>query len=189
MQPFETPRFACMINGEIYNYRDLCNHYPCDLRSNSDCEIVVHLFEKIVGTEKSTIKHMKTLIGMLDGEFAIIIYEFATNDVFYGVDQVRARPLFIGHANSKQEIWLASELKGMASAREVHEVRAGECGHIVKPWIGFEMTRGTHFSYDALREVPQLENAKFTFPQSAERVHDLFMENLRLKSNPERQAG
>lgn len=188
MQPFETSRFVCIINGEIYNYRSLIRENPYELRSNSDCEIVVHLFENIVGSTKATTEHMKTLVRMLNGEFAIIIYELDTNNVFYAVDQVRARPLYIGTAQSKQQLWIASEHKAILGADRIIEVTAGECGFVTD---GIEISREHHFLYDNLLNgrVPQIENAKYSFHQAAERVYDMFVKNLELKSNPERQAG
>lgn len=191
MQPFETARFACVINGEIYNYRDLIKENPSNLRSNSDCEIVVHLFQKIVGTGKANTEHLKTLIRMLDGEFAIIIYDFDTDNIFYAVDQVRSRPLFIGKTLSNQEVWLASEHKAITHADEILEVGAGQCGFIEYSWNGIAIMKESYFLYENLLEgrVPEVESCRFTFNQAAEQVYELFMKNLKLKSNPERQAG
>lgn len=87
MQPFETKRFACVINGEIYNYKSLIS-IDCELRSNSDCEVVVHLFERLIHGTEPTLEHFQALLNLLDGEFAIIIYDIEMDQVFYAVDQV-----------------------------------------------------------------------------------------------------
>jgi asparagine synthase (glutamine-hydrolysing) len=194
MQPFETSRFACIINGEIYNYKDLiAQHRDVDLRSNSDCEIVVHLFERIVGTSEANLNHVKTLIEMLNGEFAFIIYDFKTENIFCGVDQISARPLFIGRDGQRQEVWIASEQKSLSSIKrctEIIELNAGECSLINTPRF-LQITTEAYLDYNAELEKPlsSLSHFPFTFTQAAERVYDLFMQNLELKSNPERQAG
>jgi len=53
-QPFVSAdgRFVAVVNGEIYNHRELVARYLSDvtLASRSDCEVVIHLFRKM-GTE------------------------------------------------------------------------------------------------------------------------------------------
>lgn len=95
-----------MCNGEIYNYKELAQKYDIQLESGSDCEILYPLYNKI-GAAK--------MMEEIDGEFALIICEInkKTKEIklTIGRDQCGIRPLFIAY--SKDEICLASELKGI----------------------------------------------------------------------------
>ena len=44
-QPFETTQYIIMCNGEIYNYKQLIKHYNLSCEGNSDCEVIVRLYE------------------------------------------------------------------------------------------------------------------------------------------------
>ncbi|MGK0307347.1 MAG: asparagine synthase (glutamine-hydrolyzing), partial [Urechidicola sp.] len=51
-QPIVSPSgdFALVVNGEIYNYKELQKKYQIaegDLRSSSDSEVLAHLIEKV----------------------------------------------------------------------------------------------------------------------------------------------
>ena len=45
-QPFELNGEFLMCNGEIYNYHELKSTHKFPLKSGSDCEILLHLFQK-----------------------------------------------------------------------------------------------------------------------------------------------
>ena len=44
-QPFELNNEWLVCNGEIYNYHELQEKYKFPLKSKSDCEILLHLFQ------------------------------------------------------------------------------------------------------------------------------------------------
>jgi asparagine synthase (glutamine-hydrolysing) len=48
MQPMRTERLIWMCNGEIYNWRKLAETYGIETHSGSDCEVLGHLYQKIV---------------------------------------------------------------------------------------------------------------------------------------------
>ena len=56
-QPFDYKDVCVMCNGEIYNYKQLAEKYNITLTTNSDCEILVHLY-RILGIQ---------MISLLDG--------------------------------------------------------------------------------------------------------------------------
>lgn len=94
-----------MINGEIYNYKQLKKKYDIHTDSHSDCEVVHQLYIK---------KDFQTLINELDGEFAGVILEKIENEVKIYVfrDHMGVRPLFYGIDNDG-DIGVCSELKGI----------------------------------------------------------------------------
>src|SRR3989338_10222582 len=80
-----------ICNGEIYNFQRLCHKYELELKSGSDCEVLIHLYEKI-GLEK--------MCEELEGEYGFCICEIheteKTVKLMVGRDPVGVRPLFYG---------------------------------------------------------------------------------------------
>jgi len=82
-QPFELNHEFLMCNGEIYNYHKLQSKENFDLKSKSDCEIILPLFQKY-GIGKA--------LSMINGVFAIV---YITNDTIYLIrDRIGVKPLF-----------------------------------------------------------------------------------------------
>ena len=45
-QPFIHNDIYLICNGEIYNHRILKEKYNIQTKSNSDCEVIIHMYEK-----------------------------------------------------------------------------------------------------------------------------------------------
>ena len=102
-QPFSDNNIYLICNGEIYNHKTLREKYNIKTNSNSDCEVILYMYQKI-GFENTC--------NELDGVFSLIIYDININKVFVGRDPYGVRPLFIGYDESN-EIFLSSELKSI----------------------------------------------------------------------------
>ncbi len=102
-QPFRHKNRFFMCNGEIYNYKELESELEFDYQSGSDCEVLLPLFDKL---------GMPGLLQKLDGEFAFVIYDEDTDEVFAARDPIGIRPLFYGVTESGK-IAFASELKAL----------------------------------------------------------------------------
>jgi asparagine synthetase B (glutamine-hydrolysing) len=46
-QPFVHKEFTAMINGEIYNHKELENEFGISPKGKSDCEMIPELFSKV----------------------------------------------------------------------------------------------------------------------------------------------
>lgn len=87
-QPISSPskRFITMLNGEVYNFKELIDIYDLNgLRSNSDSEVVCQLIEKI-GYDKT--------IPLLEGMFAIVCWDFEELKLKIARDFAGIKPLF-----------------------------------------------------------------------------------------------
>ncbi len=93
-------RISLICNGEIYNYRKLADNHGFDLKTGSDCEIILHMYKKF-GIEKT--------VNALDGVFMFVLYDREKNELFAGRDPFGVRPGFIGRKGS--EVLIASEAK------------------------------------------------------------------------------
>lgn len=104
-QPFRNPQrqTLALVNGEIYNHRDLRRTLEREhaLTSHSDCAVVLPLFEEL-GAEA---------LHRLRGMFALMIWDGAHQRLFLARDRLGIKPLFyaqVGHL-----LLFASELKAL----------------------------------------------------------------------------
>ncbi len=103
MQPFSLNENKLVCNGEIYGFRkikeELSSEYS--FKSDSDCEILLPLYEKY-GVE---------FFKSLDAEFALIIYDGKKKKLIAARDPIGIRPLFYGYRG--KGIMFASEAKNL----------------------------------------------------------------------------
>lgn len=108
----------CICNGEIYNYKELAKKYKIELKSNSDCEILLPLFN-LLGIEQ--------LCNELNGEYAFCILELSLknnkNDMYIARDRFGIRPLF--YSITDEFINFSSELKGIVPNNNTKEFTPG----------------------------------------------------------------
>ena len=80
---------VCMFNGEIYNYKDFESEF--NKTYNSDGEILIDLYKK----------HGDNFVTRLDGEFAIILFDFSKDAFIISTDIFGIKPLWISIDNDK----------------------------------------------------------------------------------------
>ena len=100
-QPFEQDDIILVCNGEIYNHKQLNSDYGFVPKSNSDCEVIIHLY-KLLGTD---------FVNQLDGVFAFILYDKKNKFLMVARDPIGVRPLF--WQRQGDQIGFASEAKAL----------------------------------------------------------------------------
>ena len=122
MQPFERNGSYCVCNGEIYGFEALRRELEekgCEFQSGSDCEVLLPLYREY-GVE---------LFGMLDAEFACILYDGETGEFIAARDPIGIRPLYYGR-DSGGVLVFASEPKNLVGL--VEEIAPFPPGHYYK---------------------------------------------------------
>lgn len=100
-QPFCIQGIHLVCNGEIYNYKELAEQFSIQLQTESDCEIIIHLY-KLFG--------MKETMNRLNASECAFVLHDSTKDITYAVrDRYGVRPLY--HAILENMHIFASELK------------------------------------------------------------------------------
>jgi asparagine synthase (glutamine-hydrolysing) len=86
-QPFvsRNGRYVMVYNGEVYNYRDLARRFGVELRTTSDTEVLVELYDRL-GTR---------MLQHLNGMFAFVILDRATRELFAARDRLGVKPLYM----------------------------------------------------------------------------------------------
>lgn len=107
-QPFEVstiPGVFLVCNGEIYNYQTLCDENGFEMDSSSDCEVILHMFNKY-GIDRT--------VRELDGVFAFVLYDSNSGDLYAARDPFGVRSLYRGTTIDGNVIY-GSELKSVNS--------------------------------------------------------------------------
>ena len=88
MQPFTMDGDAVICNGEIYGFRQIKRQLSAKytFQSDSDCELLLPLYREY-GLE---------MFGMLDAEFALVLYDGQRDTFIAARDPIGIRPLFYG---------------------------------------------------------------------------------------------
>ena len=106
----EDKTLVLVCNGEIYNYKDLRlellnkNH---QLSSNSDCEVILHLYEEYPDNPEQ-------LIGRLTGMFAFALWDTKRKKLLIARDRLGIKPLYYSHLNDT--LVFSSEVKPLATS-------------------------------------------------------------------------
>ncbi len=123
-QPMSHNGYHMICNGEIFNYKDLIKKYELEdvYKSGSDCEIILHLIEKI---------GLDACCNELDGEYAFVVYDEKNKNLMIGRDQLGIRSLFWSinedEAGNKQ-IGVCSEAKGLVGiGLEINQFPVNSC--------------------------------------------------------------
>ena len=102
-QPLEIDNYSLICNGEIYNYKELFKSINITPKTNSDCEIIIHLVKNY---------GIKETLDLLDGVFAFVLINKATSKIYVARDIYGVRPLFMGTIkDSNKTFCFASEIK------------------------------------------------------------------------------
>lgn len=107
MQPFVKGEDVLVCNGEIYNYKQLKSEVTHDFVSESDCEVLLPLYQSL-GTD---------MFKKLDAEFALVLYDSKRDQLIAGRDPVGIRPLFYGYT-TEGSIAFGSEVKSLIKVVE-----------------------------------------------------------------------
>lgn len=99
----ENKSIGIVVNGEIYNYKLLykllnSNH---TFRSNSDCEVLVHLYE-----EKG-----ESFLDYINGMFSIALWDSNNCTLILARDRLGIKPLYYSY--NKDRLLFGSEIKAL----------------------------------------------------------------------------
>ena len=104
-QPFTSAdgRITLIANGEVYNHKDLASRLPAGavLRTRSDCEVLLHLYEA------EGLRFLDHVHGM----YAIIIVDRRRNRLVLARDRFGIKPLYFHR--DRRRVVLASEIKAL----------------------------------------------------------------------------
>jgi asparagine synthase (glutamine-hydrolysing) len=105
-QPITIGNVVLICNGEIYNYKELYEEMRIIPTTDSDCEVIIHLYKRY-GIEQT--------LQLLDGVFSFILTDYSSYNengkVFVARDPYGVRPLYMMESDKSEIVAFASELK------------------------------------------------------------------------------
>ena len=111
-QPIIIDGITLICNGEIYNYKQLFKETNIKPTTDSDCEIIIHLY-KLYGIEQT--------LKMLDGVYSFVLCDTSYLDVeptlYVARDPFGVRPLYAFSESVKG--WYSENIMGFASELKV----------------------------------------------------------------------
>ncbi len=96
-------RYVLVMNGEIYNYKELKAEFPhYEFQTHSDSEVILALYER----------YASKFLEKINGIFALALYDRATGEFLIARDHMGICPLYSA-TDSKGTLYIASELKAL----------------------------------------------------------------------------
>jgi asparagine synthase (glutamine-hydrolysing) len=142
-QPLRLGDRILICNGEIYNYRELYALLGPTVvkQSESDCEIILHLYERYGMTET---------LALLDGEFAFVLLDqsaYVDQSVLYVArDPYGVRPLYHYAPKDSTEEGFASEMKMLTDLSESSTIE-----HVIPGTVStYQLSTGVHPTWSCI---------------------------------------
>jgi asparagine synthase (glutamine-hydrolysing) len=138
----ESGRYAVVFNGEIYNYRELRSDLIARghvFKTNSDTEVIVHLFED----------HREGCLQYLRGMFGIAIWDNQRRELFIARDRLGIKPLYYTEVAGK--FLFASEIKALLQHPDV-TARPNLLG--IADYLSLKYTPAPQTMFEGIRSLP-----------------------------------
>ena len=169
---YETPadsEITLVCNGEIYGFRSLKEELTgkgYEFISDSDCEILPALYRE----------HGTDMFGMLDAEYALILYDHTNQEYIAARDPIGIRPLYYGIRDDGTYVF-ASEPKNLMGL--VNRIIPFPPGHYFKD--------GKFVRYRDMSEVSAVRMDEMD--EISSRIHDLLIAGVRKRLDSDTPVG
>src|SRR5687767_11017030 len=133
---------AVILNGEIYNYRELRADLESrghSFRSASDTEVLPHLYEE----------YGKNMVQHLNGMFAFALWDAPNQRLFIARDRFGEKPLYWGIFSN--QLFFASEPKVLLAHPDV---RPGLNLNALRQYLSFDYIPAPLSIYEGINKLP-----------------------------------
>ncbi len=143
-QPMHSPsgRYVTVYNGEIYNFQELKKELLEDgitFRGSSDTEVLIALFEK----------HGPECISLLNGMFAIAIWDIQNKTLFLARDRLGKKPLY--YYNKGDRFLFGSEIKSILCAPDIDRTIRADA---VKDFFFYQYVPDPKTIFESIQKLP-----------------------------------
>jgi asparagine synthase (glutamine-hydrolysing) len=102
-------RYYIIFNGEVYNYREIAEQLGIKCHTTSDTEVILEAF----------IMKGKSFVHLLNGMFAIVIYDSRDKVLYMFRDRLGVKPLL--YYWQDRNFVFASEIKALLTLDEINK--------------------------------------------------------------------
>lgn len=96
-----------IINGEIFNYKEIAEKDHLGECYKSDCEVVLKLYER----NKHSDDFKTNIFEKLNGQYSFVLLDVDKKRILVGRDHIGITPLYYGYSGEGTDMIFASELK------------------------------------------------------------------------------
>jgi asparagine synthase (glutamine-hydrolysing) len=132
-----------ILNGEIYNYRELRETLEARghaFSTNSDTEVLVHLYED---------KRNLDFLALVNGMFAFVIYDVRSRTLWLARDRTGKKPLY--YYSDRRQFAFASELQALTG---LPDLRLTLCPQAVDAFLRYNYVPSPLSIYREVRKLP-----------------------------------
>ncbi len=186
-QPMEFDKIILVFNGEIYNYKELIKTENLKVKTKSDSEVIIRLYQKY-GFE---------FLNKLNGMFAFCIYDKKKDLFFCARDRFGKKPFFYYFKENK--FIFASEIKAILkildSTPNINYEAFMQYLRFLSPLFdntiyenikklpaGYCLIFDGKLTIKKWYEIP-FANVKFSTKKVLEKIEDLLVDSVKLRLN------
>lgn len=166
-QPFNIDNVWLIANAEIFNYKELAAKYDIQLQTNSDCEVLIHLYKKI---------GLRSMLDELVAEYAFLLYDEELKKLFVCRDHLGIRGLYYGE-DQLGGVYFASEAKALTFCSKVRQFLPRHY------WDSDSQAFTKYYKFDFKSHEDQSEEAH------VENIHGLLTKAVKDRMLSERKIG
>lgn len=142
-------RYVIAYNGEVYNFRELAKQYNLTLKTSSDTEVILQTF----------IKLGKDFVKLLNGMFAIAIWDKQNKELFLFRDRIGIKPLYYYFDDTF--FAFASELKALINLKSIKSKLSVD-QTAVASYLHYGFIPQPLSIYEQIKKLPQAHFAIFS---------------------------
>ncbi len=165
-QPMVLDRLAIVYNGEIYNFPELRRQLPGPFVSDSDTEVLLHLYRE----------HGARMVEHIRGMFAFAIWDTSEQRMFAARDRLGVKPFF--YRELPGGLAFASEIKALLEID-----RPGMDLTALRDFFSYKYVPHPKTIYEGIRRLPPAHTLTWTDgratmrrywePDSETEIHDM----------------
>ncbi|MDD2448203.1 MAG: asparagine synthase (glutamine-hydrolyzing) [Sulfurimonas sp.] len=138
-QPMVFDGIVLVFNGEIYNYKRLIHEHELKVKTASDSEVIIRLYQK----------YNLEFLNMLEGMFSFCIYDEKKELYFCARDRFGKKPLY--YFEKDGSFYFASEIKAILKMLEKTPEFNEEA---LWQYLAFQSPQGNNTFYKGLKKLP-----------------------------------
>ena len=124
----EQQDLALLVNGEIYNHKELSRNEVSEysFQTQSDCEVILGLYAEDKKDDVNvSSRQIESRLNQLEGMFAFILFDDKAERYIVARDPLGVIPLYYGY-DKKRQLFVASEMKSLVDCcQEVYSFPPG----------------------------------------------------------------
>jgi asparagine synthase (glutamine-hydrolysing) len=146
-QPFNNNEYSMIVNGEIYNYKEIAKVLDYEFISDSDCEVLMPLYKK----------YGNQMYRYIEGQYSLVIIDKKQESLTIARDLIGITSLYIGYNEIlKDGFSVASELKCLTEYSNIEIFKP-------KTFLNIDLNKEIQFNFEIYNDVNYKDLKLFSY--------------------------